>query len=67
MYWPCMTTELKKHISMCDICLAHRALTRNEPLVKHELVGHPQSKIGADHCKLQGHTQLVVMIILAIS
>ena len=60
MYWPHRTTELSEYISKCDICLAHRASTRIEPLLQHEFVRHPRSKIGANLCQMQGHTLLVV-------
>ena len=63
MYWPRMATELKEYISKCDVCLAHRASTRKEPLLKHEFVGRPWSKIGGGLCEMQGYTLLVVFTI----
>ncbi len=60
MYWPRISTELKEYISKCDICLAHRATPTKEPLLQHEFVARPWSKIGADLCELQGRTVLIV-------
>ena len=60
IYWPRMTSELKDYISKCDICLAHRASPGNEPLLQHEFIACPWSKIGADLCELHGRTLLVV-------
>ena len=60
MYWPRMSTELKEYISKCDICLAHRATPGKEPLLQHEFVGRPWSKVSTDLCELQGRTLLVV-------
>ena len=55
-----MTQELKEYVSKCDVCLAHRASPRIEPLLQHEFVGCPRSKVGAALCELQEHTLLVV-------
>ena len=60
MYWPRMTTELKEYIAKCDICLAHRATQSKEPLLQHEFVARPWSKISADLCELPGRILLVV-------
>ena len=46
-----MSTELKEYISKCDVCLAHRASPGKEPLLQHEVVEHPWSKISADLCE----------------
>ena len=42
------------------MCLAHQASSGKEPLLKHEFIAHPWSKICADLCELHGHTPLVV-------
>ena len=55
-----MTSELKDYISKCDICLAHWASPGKEPLLQHEFIACPWSKIGADLCELHGRTLLVV-------
>ena len=60
MYWPRMSTELKEYISKCDVCLAHRASPGKEPLLQHEVVKCPWSKISADLCELHGRTLLVL-------
>ena len=47
-------------MSKCDICLAHRASPGKEPLLQHEFIARPWSKICADLCEVHGHTLLVV-------
>lgn len=60
LYWPRMATELKEYISKCDVCLAHRSTPGKEPLLSHELVARPWSKVAADLCELDGRTLLVI-------
>ena len=60
MFWPRMTTELKEYISKCDICLAHRASQRKEPLLQHDTTDRPWSKIGIDLCELHNRVLLVI-------
>ena len=60
LYWPCMATERKEYISKCDVCLAHRSTPGKEPLLSHELVARPWSKVAADLCELDGRTLLVI-------
>jgi transposase InsO family protein len=61
LYWPRMATELKEYISRCDVCLAHRSSPSKEPLLQHEVLARPWSKIGADLCELNGRTLLVMV------
>ena len=60
LYWPRMATELKEYISKCDVCLAHQSTPGKEPLLSHELVARPWSKVAADLCKPDGRTLLVI-------
>ena len=60
MYWPRMSTELKEYISKCDICLSYRPEQSQEPLAQHQFAARPWNKVGADLCKLNGRTLLVV-------
>ena len=60
MYWPRMSMELREYNSKCDVCLAHHATPMKEPLLQHEVVARPWSKVGADLCDLQGCTLLVM-------
>ena len=61
LYWPRMATELKEYISRFDVCLAHRSSPSKEPLLQHEVLARPWSKIGADLCELNGRTLLVMV------
>lgn len=60
LFWPRMTTELKEYITKCEVCLAHRSAQTKEPLLQHEFVARPWSKVGADLCDHDGRTLLVV-------
>lgn len=60
LYWPRMATELKEYVSKCDVCLAHRSAPGKEPLLPHEMVARPWSKLAADLCELDGRTLLVI-------
>ena len=58
LYWPHMATELREYISKCDVCLAHRNGQAKEPLLQHEVVARPWSKVAADLCELDNRTLL---------
>ena len=58
--WPQISTELREYVAKCDICLSHRTAQQKEPLMQHEVVARPWSKIGADLCELNNRTLLVI-------
>lgn len=58
--WPQMATEWKEYISKCDVCLTHQSTPGKEPLLSHELVARPWSKVAADLCELDGTMLLVI-------
>ena len=60
LYWPRMSTELREYVAKCDICLSHRTNQQKEPLMQHDFVARPWSKIGADLCELNNRTLLVI-------
>ena len=47
-------------MSKCDVCLSHRPAQTKEPLEQHQFAARPWNKIGADLCKLNGRTLLVL-------
>lgn len=59
-YWPRMSTELREYISKCDICMAHRTGQAKKPLLRHEAVARPWSKVSVDLCELDNRTPLVI-------
>ena len=60
LYWPRMTTEVREYVSRCEICLAHRDSPGKEPIIQHEIIARPWSKVGADLCDSNGRTLLVM-------
>ena len=60
LYWPRMTTEVREYVSKCEICLAHRDSPGKEPIIQHEIIARPWSKVGADLCESNGRTLLVM-------
>ena len=61
LYWPRMSAELNAYISTCDVCLTNRDYNPGkEPLMQHELIARPWSKVSADLCEFDGRTLLVI-------
>ena len=60
LYWPRMSKELREYVAKCDICLLHQTAQQKEPLMQHEVVAQPWSKIGADLCELNSRTLFVI-------
>ena len=57
LYWPRMTTEVREYVSKCEICLAHRDSPGKEPIIPHEIIARPWSKV---ECESNGCTLLVM-------
>ena len=41
LFWPMMASDVKDHVSKCDVCLAYRTSQTKEPLLQHEVVARP--------------------------
>ena len=54
-----MSAELKQYIKKCDICLAHRTSKTKEPLMQHQFLARPRSRVAVDLCELNGRALLV--------
>ena len=54
-----MSAELQQYTEKCDICLAHRTSQTKEPLMQHQFLARPWSRVAVDLCQLNGHTLLV--------
>lgn len=61
LYWPRMAAELKDYISACDVCLSHRQGQTKEPLLQHEFIAQPWSKLGVDLAHLDNRNLLVLV------
>ena len=51
---------MKAYIFKCDVCLANQDTPRREPLIKHEFVARPWSKVIVDQCEFAQSTLLVI-------
>ena len=60
LYWPRMSTEIREYITKCDICMAHSKGQAREPMMQHDFMARPWSKVAADLCDLDGRTLLVL-------
>ncbi|PFX24924.1 Uncharacterized protein K02A2.6 [Stylophora pistillata] len=60
LYWPRMSTEIWEYIRKCDICMAHSKGQAREPMMQHDFMARPWSKVAADLCDLDRRTLLVV-------
>ena len=61
MFWPRMSAQMKDFVGQCDVCLTHRDLQVQEPLLQHEVPPRPWAKVAADICFHSGRTLLVVV------
>ena len=57
--WPGMTTDMKKHVQPCDVCLKHSTGQGREPIIQHESGHRPWQKVGVDICEFAGRQLLV--------
>ena len=60
-YWPRKATKLREYISKCVICLSHRTEQTKEPLLQHDVIARPWSKVTADLYEPDNRTLLVIV------
>ena len=60
VWWPGISSDVKRHTEECRVCLEHR---RNapEPLLNASLPQRPWQEIGADFAEIRGKTYLIVV------
>ena len=61
VYWPGMTSELEDMVSHCSTCIDHCSLQRPEPLMKHDILLQPWTKVGTDVFHLYGRPYVIVI------
>lgn len=61
LYWPRMAAEVRAYVSACEICLSMRDAPGKEPLMQHEVIARPWSKVAVDLCESNGRTLLVIV------
>ena len=46
VFWPGMSSEIRKYTESCDTCAIHNDKQAAEPLFMHEVPGRPWQKVG---------------------
>lgn len=60
VWWPRISSEIKRYIDECNTCVQHRA-NRAEPLMPTEVPKRPWATVGIDLCEVRGKHYMVVM------
>ena len=61
IFWPCMSAELRQHISQCETCSKYERKQQKETLMSHEIAERPWEKIGTDLYTIDGNDYLIVV------
>ena len=61
VWWPGLTADVKRVISVCEYCLSVRPTQRKEPLMPTPLPQGPWQRIGVDLCQFKGIDYLVMV------
>ena len=59
IFWPGMTTDIRRYIESCDTCASSMCQQSPEPILLHEIPPRPWEKIGTDLLQMQGRQYLV--------
>ena len=61
LFWPGMSTDIKRMIQNCKICERYKCANVKEPLILHEIPVLPFQKIASDILEYKGKSYLVVV------
>ena len=61
VWWPGLSTDLKKKIESCEFCQVNRPRQKSEPLLPTELPDGPWQKLGADILMWKQSSYLVII------
>lgn len=61
VYWPNITIDVEKYVSMCMICQKYRKSNKNEPMIPHYVPKYPWQKLGSDIFTLNNKNYLIVI------
>ena len=48
LYWPGITTDIKRLVEACPVCVSYEQSTRKEPLMSHSTPNRVWEKVGVD-------------------
>ncbi len=60
VWWPNITNDIKRHISLCSHCTELKPTQRHEPLMPTPLPQGPWQRVGVDLCLCKGKDYLVM-------
>ena len=60
VWWPGLTADVKRIVSVCEHCQTARPTQRKEPLLPTPLPQGPWQRVGADLCQFKGMDYLVM-------
>ena len=61
LYWPGLTSDLKNHISSCEICRSFETSQPKETLMSHEIPHRPWQKVASDLFTFRNEEYLVTV------
>ena len=61
MFWPDINTDIKKMVSQCSHSLDQRARQCPEPVIPHEVLTQPWSKVGSDLFQLDNKEYVLIV------
>jgi predicted Fe-S protein YdhL (DUF1289 family) len=60
-YWPGMTSEIRDHVTQCELCRRHDRIQSKEPMILRELPSRPWQMIAVDLFAHAGKQYLVMV------
>ena len=61
VFFPGLTSEIKRIVARCSVCAAYQASTQNEPLMSHETPAQPWQKVDVDICTIRQQDYLITV------